>query len=326
MLSNDVFMDDAYLRIEWLPLVFIAAWLFVLGAAVGSFLNVVVYRLPRRASLVYPGSACPKCGRAIRWHDNIPVVGWLRLGGRCRDCREPISIRYPLVEATVALVFVLIAIPDLLWREWQWLLYARHILLMCLLACAALMEFDQQSPPLRLLVGAAILGIVIPAAPLAIDEGFVAVMAHWLRLAREQLLQLGVAAFIGVIGLPFFGQPPWAFPLAAVAICELAAVGALDSWNVASLAGAVAAILIATKRLTSRNPMARRSGSNQLIGWAQPLFPAVLMLIVIRPVAAQVWPAIWLPRMPPALVGAGVVALAAIVVFVIDRSATWHSK
>jgi leader peptidase (prepilin peptidase) / N-methyltransferase len=78
----------------------------LLGLVVGSFLNVVVYRVPRRESLVRPGSHCPGCGTAIRWHDNIPVAGWLLLRGRCRSCRTRIAIRYPLVEALTGAAFL----------------------------------------------------------------------------------------------------------------------------------------------------------------------------------------------------------------------------
>ena len=79
------------------PLVMV--WVFAFGAIVGSFLNVVIYRLPRDISIWHrPPSSCPKCGTPIRWYDNLPVVSWLVLRGRCRSCRSPISIRYPLVE------------------------------------------------------------------------------------------------------------------------------------------------------------------------------------------------------------------------------------
>lgn len=77
----------------------------VLGAAFGSFLNVCVYRLPRNLSLVHPPSACPGCGAPIAWHDNVPVLGWLWLGGRCRACRAPISAQYPVVEALIGLLW-----------------------------------------------------------------------------------------------------------------------------------------------------------------------------------------------------------------------------
>lgn len=81
----------------------------VLGAAVGSFLNVCVSRLPEEESVTRPRSRCPNCAAAIAWYDNIPLVSWARLGGRCRHCGEPISIRYPLLEAAGAAVWVSMA-------------------------------------------------------------------------------------------------------------------------------------------------------------------------------------------------------------------------
>lgn len=78
----------------------------VVGASIGSFLNVCIYRLPRDLSLVSPPSACPHCNTPIQWHDNVPVLGWLLLGGKCRACKAPISPRYPLVELVVGLLWV----------------------------------------------------------------------------------------------------------------------------------------------------------------------------------------------------------------------------
>src|SRR3989441_12822339 len=80
---------------------------FAVGACVGSFLNVGLYRLPEDASVVRPGSRCPRCATPIPWRDNIPLVSWLLLGARCRACRAPISARYPLVEAATGGLAVL---------------------------------------------------------------------------------------------------------------------------------------------------------------------------------------------------------------------------
>jgi leader peptidase (prepilin peptidase) / N-methyltransferase len=80
--------------------------LAALGLVVGSFLNVCIHRLPRKASIVQPPSTCPTCGYVLRWFDNIPVVSYTLLGGRCRQCRTPISIRYPIVELVTMAVFV----------------------------------------------------------------------------------------------------------------------------------------------------------------------------------------------------------------------------
>src|SRR5436190_4759994 len=82
-------------------------FLFALGACIGSFLNVVVWRLPRGESLSHPPSHCPKCNTKLAWKDNVPIFGWLWLRGKCRYCKEPISARYPIIEAITAAMFVL---------------------------------------------------------------------------------------------------------------------------------------------------------------------------------------------------------------------------
>jgi len=84
----------------------------VFGAVIGSFLNVCIVRLPAEQSVVSPPSRCPRCGRPVGWSDNIPVLSWLLLRGKCRGCREPISILYPLVELTVALLWA-----AMVWRN-----------------------------------------------------------------------------------------------------------------------------------------------------------------------------------------------------------------
>ena len=89
------------MAVEWIWLVFI----FAFGACVGSFLNVVIYRLPREKSLVSPPSACPACNTPIRFYNNIPLFSWLILRGKCPDCKEPISYRYFLVELLTAALF-----------------------------------------------------------------------------------------------------------------------------------------------------------------------------------------------------------------------------
>ncbi|MEP6903880.1 MAG: prepilin peptidase [Actinomycetota bacterium] len=82
-------------------------FVFAFGAVVGSFLNVVIHRVPNEQSIVFPNSACPKCKNPIKPYDNIPILSWLILGGKCRNCKEKISPRYPAVELLTALLFVL---------------------------------------------------------------------------------------------------------------------------------------------------------------------------------------------------------------------------
>jgi leader peptidase (prepilin peptidase)/N-methyltransferase len=169
-----------------------ALWLLAVGGAVGSFLNVVVYRLPAGMSIIRPGSRCPMCLHPIRWYDNLPVLGWILLKGRCRDCRGPISLRYPLVEAAVATMFLVVGAVDLFGdhdhlpirfgRTLQasdgtivstWLVRtvpeqcgvdAYHLLLLCTLLAAALMSIDGKRPPWRLFLPVLGVGLLAPVA------------------------------------------------------------------------------------------------------------------------------------------------------------------
>ena len=88
-----------------LPPGVLLAFALACGAAVGSFLNVCIYRLPRSKSVVAPPSACPQCTRRLAWYENVPIVSWLVLGGRCRTCKTSIGAQYPIVEALTAMMF-----------------------------------------------------------------------------------------------------------------------------------------------------------------------------------------------------------------------------
>ena len=108
-LFYNLFRPDATLG---LPLPLACAFIAALGAIIGSFLNVVIHRLPREESIVFPNSRCPSCETAIRPYDNIPVVSYLILRGRCRACSAPISARYPAVEAFTALLYLAVFFLD----------------------------------------------------------------------------------------------------------------------------------------------------------------------------------------------------------------------
>ena len=86
------------------PFFLIFCFSLVFGACIGSFLNVCIFRIPQEKSIVFPGSSCPVCGNAIRFYDNIPVLSYIFLGGKCRRCKTNISLRYPLIEILTALV------------------------------------------------------------------------------------------------------------------------------------------------------------------------------------------------------------------------------
>lgn len=100
--------------IVWIGWSLFAVWLFAVGASVGSFLNVVVYRVPAGLNLLSPGSRCPRCLHPIRARHNVPIFGWLALGGQCADCQLPISTRYPLVEFLIGTLFLVVGGVELI--------------------------------------------------------------------------------------------------------------------------------------------------------------------------------------------------------------------
>jgi len=98
---------DLYLRPFWVYQLIYIPFVFAFGAIVGSFLNVVILRLPEHRNIISPPSHCPVCKSRLRWYENLPVIGWLRLRGRCAHCGTPISVQYPLIEAICGVFFVL---------------------------------------------------------------------------------------------------------------------------------------------------------------------------------------------------------------------------
>ena len=126
----------------------------VAGLLIGSFLNVVAWRLPRGESLTHPRSRCPGCGTQIAAYDNIPVVSWLLLRGRCRHCGEPISPRYPLVEATTALLYALVVSP----RTTRWS-RARALLVTALIPIT-LIDLELRLIPNRITLPAAVAALI----------------------------------------------------------------------------------------------------------------------------------------------------------------------
>lgn len=134
----------------------------VFGLPVGSFLNVVIFRAPKHLSVVSPGSFCPRCGSEIASRDNIPVFSWLALRGRCRSCSEPISPRYPIIEATTAAFFVAIAATVRpLWGVPGWWVLVSTIFV------ATIVGFDGEKCP----IGATAAGTFIGVAALAVGAG-----------------------------------------------------------------------------------------------------------------------------------------------------------
>ena len=210
----------------------------LLGLAVGSFLNVVIHRVPEGLSLIKPGSHCPHCDHAIRNRHNIPVLGWVLLRGRCADCRAPISVRYPVVEALTAALFVAVAARFGL----SWELPAYLYLAAISIALAAI-DLDKLRLPDAIVKPsyAVALALLVPAAALGNDwrsivRGLIAAAAMWIFFE--------IVAFFGAMGggdvklAPLLGFYLGWLGWSAVAIGAFAAF---------LLGGAVGVVLLATR-------------------------------------------------------------------------------
>jgi leader peptidase (prepilin peptidase) / N-methyltransferase len=141
-----------------MPLALEIGFIAVLGAIVGSFLNVVIHRLPRGESLVSPGSRCPSCGAPVAPYDNVPIVSWLVLRGRCRHCGAPISPRYPAVELLTAVTFAAVVAV----RGFDNDLVLELPFVACLIALAGI-DFDHRLLPNKMVYPMAVYGLVATA-------------------------------------------------------------------------------------------------------------------------------------------------------------------
>jgi leader peptidase (prepilin peptidase)/N-methyltransferase len=193
----------------------VAAFAGVLGLLVGSFLNVVIWRVPRGGSVVSPPSACPRCGHPIRARDNVPVASWLVLRGRCRDCGEPISPRYPFVELVTGLLFA----GATLHVGVRWALPA-FLYLVAIGVALTLIDLDTRRLPNAIvlpsyLVGGALLAVASivegePAALLRALVGMAALFAFYLVLVLVHPAGMGFGdvKLAGVLGM-YLGWVGW---------------------------------------------------------------------------------------------------------------------
>ncbi|MHB8971486.1 MAG: prepilin peptidase [Pirellulaceae bacterium] len=168
---------DPYLLLPDVMQVFLAIWLFAVGACVGSFINVVALRMPAGIGIVRSSSRCPRCLYPIRWYDNIPLLGWLALRGRCRDCGTWISVRYPLIELLMALLFLSLAVGEglvsgrnlplpvgavryyYLQPSQYWTFYAYHSVLLTTLFTVSLIKANSEVVPRRIFWPALLVGL-----------------------------------------------------------------------------------------------------------------------------------------------------------------------
>ena len=218
-----------------------------LGLLVGSYLNVVIHRLPRGQSTVFPRSGCPFCGSLIPWWDNVPVISFLWLRGRCRECQIQIRWRYPAVEILTAAIFA--GSYSLFGPSFSWILAA---IFGCLLVVLTLIDLEHLLLPDRITLPATALGLVtapwLPWGGRFLDHLTGAVLGAglllvlygtWYLLRRVEGLGLGDVKMMAMIGA-FLGWP-------GVLVALL--LGAM-------LASAVAVAGLTTRRLHLHNKMA----------------------------------------------------------------------
>ena len=127
---------------------------------IGSFLNVCIYRIPRRESIAWPASHCPECGYVLKWYDLFPVLSYLMLRGKCRQCRSHISRRYPLVEALTGVLFAAAYLKFGL----AWLLLNRLVFI-CLLIVVALIDLEHFIIPNKIVLPGALAGLILTLIP-----------------------------------------------------------------------------------------------------------------------------------------------------------------
>lgn len=204
-----------------------ALWMGFIGACIGSFLNVVAYRMPLGLSVVWKPSHCPKCGHDIRPRDNLPVLGWILLRGRCRDCGEPISPRYAIVEAAMGTAFFVLAYVELfsgaanlpaaladqagalhsvVFPNWELIIvYGFHATLLSLLMATGLIDQDRQRIPRGFLFFAG-----------AIVCGFLSYQCWFLYPERTRNIRINEwkAPFDAAFGA-IWGAATWLVPLVA---------------------------------------------------------------------------------------------------------------
>lgn len=179
----------------------------VIGLFFGSFLNVCIHRIPRDESIVFPSSRCPRCGGKIRPWDNIPVLSYLVLRGRCRSCKEKISIRYPLVETLSALIAL-----AMLYRFGLTASFAIYYAWACVLLVITFIDLDFQIIPDRLSLGGICAGLVlVPWLPVSYPQALIglglgaglliAVIYGYYFLTRKEGMGGGDVKLLGMIGV-----------------------------------------------------------------------------------------------------------------------------
>lgn len=192
-----------------------------LGALIGSFLNVVIWRVPRGESIVMPPSHCPKCNAPIKWHQNIPVFSWLMLSGKCANCREPISRRYPAIEAITAVLFLAAFCRYGFFAPIAWIWLSLMVVGSCI-------DFDLKLLPDFVTVGGMILGVVSSLTIFALSRFYAFEVAGPVPFVPPLYSILGLVAGFGFLWLiRFFGS--LAFKREAMGLGDVFLMGAIGA-------------------------------------------------------------------------------------------------
>jgi leader peptidase (prepilin peptidase) / N-methyltransferase len=176
------------------------------GAIIGSFLNVCIHRLPLGASVVWPSSACPHCSRELSWYENIPVVSWLALRAKCRTCKGPISIRYPLIELLTAALFA-----AAWWYYGPSLLLVSRLIFLCALIVLFAIDLEHHLLPNVITLPGIVVGLAFSfftepgwlASLIGIlaGGGVLYLMAYvYFKVRHEEGLGMGDPKMLGMIG------------------------------------------------------------------------------------------------------------------------------
>lgn len=228
----------------WPILSFLALGFFVIGTVVGSFLNVCIYRIPWQKSVVWPGSRCPRCLTAIAGRDNIPILSWIALRGECRQCGAPISIRYPLVEALMGVLFLAAYFVDVIVpprAPWEFpaarlVAASYHGLLLALLVAATFIDYDYWEIPPRITDTGIFLGLGVGALFPQVRPA----PASWPGMTHFQGLWIGFLGLVVGAGLTQLVRASAGFVFRREAmgggdVWLMAVIGAFLGWQAAVL-------------------------------------------------------------------------------------------
>ncbi|MEP0918783.1 prepilin peptidase [Leptolyngbya sp. DQ-M1] len=228
-------MKSALMLAECMDLLAVPALVlvFFVGASIGSFLNVVIYRLPAGLSLIYPPSRCPHCLTRLRKRENIPVFGWLRLKGKCAHCKSSIAPRYPLIEAITGILFVIvfwifgISIQTLgYWTFLSWLL------------ALAMIDLDTMTLPNPLTQSGLVLGLVFSTIVGFLSGGIVGAIGGFITAVIGAIVGIWLLDLIAIVASMILGQTA----MGAGDSKLMAMIGAWLGWQLMLIGGFLACL------------------------------------------------------------------------------------